>query len=474
MARSRTGTIAPNGKCIIEEVCGDAGKTGDLIINGVKTWLEQSARWLHQELILAPVEPILHASPRRLWWLGLSIFAGNALFAWTWSVWLPQPYENLALRLIASALGFSLMTRLVNRDPSTRLAQRVFSLVFWLELPVFFSWMYLCNSGSAVWLATMAAMVLIYYLVTDWRLATIGTVTGALLAWTVFQLVGPLVPKISPDQYAIHGVVVAFSWSIALILNLSSANVRREHLSTSLATMGIMAHELRTPLATVALIGDAIIQREAQREAGSPSSTPLRELAIRLHALVRNMNHQIDTQIANAKLLQLPRYSELVDASKLIADVVQAYPFATSRQRNCVQVLVHNNFTFCASRSQFSQVLDNLIKNAMHSLAAADSRYPNGSLRIEVGTFQARGRIAVADDGMGIVASLLPQIFKPFFSSNRGTGHGLGLAFCQRVVQSAGGSISVKSQDAVGATFIIELPISDRQVDRVTTSDQQK
>ena len=71
-----------------------------------------------------------------------------------------------------------------------------------------------------------------------------------------------------------------------------------------------------------------------------------------------------------------------------------------------------------------------------------------------------RGRIVVSDDGMGIEAALLPQIFKPFFSSNRGTGHGLGLAFCQQVAQSAGGSIHVKSDYAVGATFTIELPIA--------------
>jgi two-component system CAI-1 autoinducer sensor kinase/phosphatase CqsS len=92
-------------------------------------------------------------------------------------------------------------------------------------------------------------------------------------------------------------------------------------------------------------------------------------------------------------------------------------------------------------------------------LMAADSRYPHGALRIEVGLLQERGRIVVADDGMGIDAALLPQIFKPFFSSSRGTGHGLGLAFCQQVVQSAGGSIRVKSEYAVGAIFTIELPL---------------
>ena len=461
MARIRTGTITSNVKCVIEEIFCDAGKTGGLIINPAKTWLEQSFRWLREELVLAPVEPILHASPRRLWWLGLSIFAGNALFSWIWSVWLPQPYENVALRVVASALGFSLMTRLVNHDPSSRIAQRVFGFVFWLELPVFFSWMYLCNSGSAVWLATMAAMVLIYYLVTDWRLATIGTITGGLLSWFLFRSIDTGIPAVPESQRPVHLVVFLFAWLSALILNLSSANVRREQLSSTLTTMGIMAHELRTPLSTAALLGDAILL-EAQRQTEKARSDQLEKLAQRLHLLVRNMNHQIDTQIANAKLLQLPRYSEIVDAAKLVQDVVQLYPFSTTRQRACVEVVVHRDFSFRSSRSQFAQVLDNLIKNALYSLAAADSRYAQGALRIEVTVHEERGRIAIKDDGMGIKSALLPLIFKPFFSSNRGTGHGLGLAFCQRVIQSAGGRISVKSEYAIGATFTIDLPLANR------------
>jgi two-component system, CAI-1 autoinducer sensor kinase/phosphatase CqsS len=401
----------------------------------------------------------LHPSRRRLWWLGLFMLLGNALFAWIWSLWLPQPYENLTLRLIASLLGCSLMAPQVSQDPGGALAQKVFGLVFWLELPVLFSWMYLCNSGSAVWLATMAVMVLIYYHVTDWRFATLGTITGGLAAWVLFHFVGPSVPPIAESQYAVHAMVFAFAWSIAIVLSLSSANLRRTQLAHALATMGIMAHELRTPLSTAALIGDALLL-EVERQPDNARSPQLEKLASRLHALARNMNHQIDTQIANAKLLQLPSHTERVFAAELVQQVVAAYPFAASRQRDCVRVLIHRDFAFLSSFTQFAQVLDNLIKNALYSLMAADSRYAPGALRIEVGVLDLRGRIVVSDEGMGIDAALLPHIFKPFFSSNHGTGHGLGLAFCQQVVRSAGGSISVKSQFAIGATFTIELPLA--------------
>jgi two-component system CAI-1 autoinducer sensor kinase/phosphatase CqsS len=148
--------------------------------------------------------------------------------------------------------------------------------------------------------------------------------------------------------------------------------------------------------------------------------------------------------------------------------VVLAYPFSTSRQRECIQVVVHHDFAFRSSRSQFAQVLDNLIKNALHSLMAAESRYAPGALRIEVGVLHDRGRIVVSDEGMGIDAALLRQIFKPFFSSKRGSGHGLGLAFCQRVVQSAGGTIKVKSDFALGAIFTIELPVARQQLMRAS------
>ena len=395
-----------------------------------------------------------------MWWLGLSIFAGNAVFAWVWSVWLPQPYENLVLRTVASVLGISLMLRQVNRDPESIWAQRIFGVVFWLELPVFFSWMYLCNSASAVWLATMASMALIYYLVTDWRLATLGTITGFVLSLSMYRLVGPAGVQFPAGQEAVHAVVFAFTWSIALLLNLSSANQRRTHLAHTLATIGIMAHELRTPLATAALLGDAM-QMEAKRWPSSPLAPQIDGLAVRLQRLVRNMNHQIDMQIANAKLRQLPRHAELVYAAQLVREVVANYPYSTTRHQHCVQVVIHDEFSFRSSAGQFSQVLNNLIKNAFHSLMVANSRYTPGAMRIEVSTHENRGKILVEDDGMGIKPEALQQIFEPFFSSNRDTGHGLGLAFCQQVVQTAGGSIKVRSKFAIGATFVIDLPIAE-------------
>lgn len=421
-------------------------------------------QWKSRHLLLhwasSPLDHILHPSPWRLRLLGLGTMLGQPLFGWIWISVYPQPYESLWMRGLMSALAGALVLPFVNRHLSTIRTQVLFSIIVWLEFPFFFSWMYLNNGGNTVWLASVCAMILIYYHLTDWRIATLGTLMGGLTAWAAFYwLKTDPVANLGTTAHATNAVVIAFSWGCAFLLGLSSADLRREHLSSTLATMGIMAHELRTPLSTAALLGDAI-QMEVRRQTENPRAPQIEKLALKLHALVRNMNHQIDTQIANAKLRDLPRYTELVSASRLVTEVVANYPYIASRQRLCVRVLIHEDFAFRSSSRQFAQVLDNLMKNAFHSLMAADSRYPVGALRIEVSAKHHSGKILVEDEGMGIEPAMLQQIFKPFFSSNRGTGHGLGLAFCQRVVQSAGGTISVKSEFAVGAAFTIELPVA--------------
>ena len=356
-----------------------------------------------------------------------------------------------------SVIAGVLILPVVNRQPSAQKTQIIFSAIVWLQFPFFFSWMFFCNEGSPIWLASVCAMILIYYHLTDWRIATVGLISGALAGWLTYSWVThPDIP-FDAAAHATSAIVIVFSWAGAFLLGLSSADLRREHLANTLVTMGIMAHELRTPLATAALLGDAI-HMEVKRQADNPRAQQIEKLAQKLHLLVRNMNHQIDTQIANAKLRDLPRHTEKVSASRLVNDVVASYPYITSQQSRCVQVVIDGEFVFRSSSRQFSQVLNNLIKNAFHSLMVADSRYPLGAIKITVSRSARLGQIVVEDEGMGIQPELLQQIFKPFFSSNRGTGHGLGLAFCQQVVHSADGTISVTSEYAVGATFTIELP----------------
>ena len=64
-----------------------------------------------------------------------------------------------------------------------------------------------------------------------------------------------------------------------------------------------------------------------------------------------------------------------------------------------------------------------------------------GDLHLEVDVTDRRhGSICVIDRGKGMPDEVRSRVFQPFVSSDRGTGHGLGLAFCQRVVFDARGT----------------------------------
>ena len=420
-----------------------------------------AAQWLGQlrdGLLQAPLEPVLHPSLWRLRWIGLFTVVGHPLFGWIWRDLLPQPWESLWLRGAVALLDLPLLVGLRRVDPAAPSTRWLFSLTCWLQLPVFFSWMFLCNGGNTVWLASLAAMVLIYYHLTDWRLASAGLASGGCAAWLLFLWLGPPVPAITGVPAQTAAVVLAFAWLSGLVLGSSAANQRREHLRTTLSTMSIMAHELRASLSSLSLLGDAI-RDEARILANDGPDTRLDQLAQKLHGQVRNMNHQIDSQIINARLLRLPSQKEAVSAAHLIRQAVQNYPYRSSRERDCVDLHVRRDFLFKGSQALFEQVIDNLLKNALKSLAAIHPPARPGDLQIEIGILQNKGRIVVTDRGTGIEAPLQHRIFEPFFSTDRGTGHGLGLAFCKRVIQNARGSIRVQSGPGKGATFTIELPL---------------
>ncbi len=66
--------------------------------------------------------------------------------------------------------------------------------------------------------------------------------------------------------------------------------------------------------------------------------------------------------------------------------------------------------------------------------------------------------VSLTDTGPGIPAPLLPELFKPFFTTkSRGTG--LGLAISRRIIEDHGGWIRAESSPGSGATFRIGLPV---------------
>ncbi|HEX8947503.1 MAG TPA: ATP-binding protein, partial [Dissulfurispiraceae bacterium] len=98
------------------------------------------------------------------------------------------------------------------------------------------------------------------------------------------------------------------------------------------------------------------------------------------------------------------------------------------------------------------QAFLNILVNSLDVTKAGDS------IKVSTGTVDSRVLITIKDTGEGISKELLPEIFKPFFTTKT-RGSGLGLACVERIVKDHKGDISVKSETGGGTEFTIALPL---------------
>jgi PAS domain S-box-containing protein len=123
--------------------------------------------------------------------------------------------------------------------------------------------------------------------------------------------------------------------------------------------------------------------------------------------------------------------------------------------------------------AQIKQALVNLIKNAMQAMTRG------GVLTLETGGTAESVWISVADSGGGIAPDQINHIFEPFYTTKK-KGTGLGLMIVQRIVRQHGGKIELESRVGQGTTFLLRLPLRERQprllagIRSETTNDEQR
>jgi two-component system NtrC family sensor kinase len=117
---------------------------------------------------------------------------------------------------------------------------------------------------------------------------------------------------------------------------------------------------------------------------------------------------------------------------------------------------------------QVQQVFINLINNARQAMEAHQS---GGCLDVFTEFSGSRVRVIFKDNGPGITPENLKKIFNPFFTTKAvGSGTGLGLSLCYGIISEHGGTITPSSNPGEGATFTIELPVSNGTVTKLETN----
>ncbi len=249
------------------------------------------------------------------------------------------------------------------------------------------------------------------------------------------------------------GEVVA---SVHVTRDVTERRQRQDSLIVTdrLASVGELAsgiaHELNNPLTSVIgfsqLILDKDVPDDIREDVRIISSEAQRAAAVVKNLLTFARKHAPVKQLVNVndiieKVLELRAYEEKVSNIRVNTRFAADLP----------QVM--------ADYFQLQQVFLNIIINAEYFMIEAHNK---GTLTVTTGRLGDIIRASLADDGPGILAENRGHLFDPFFTTKEvGRGTGLGLSICHGIITEHGGQIYAESELGKGATFIVELPVSD-------------
>lgn len=220
-----------------------------------------------------------------------------------------------------------------------------------------------------------------------------------------------------------------------------------------------MSHDLRTPLGGVIGYTDAALE---EADAGKKQDY-LKKIKRSGELLLDLVNDTLDlSRIESGKMVLEP---EIVDSAELGATVLEVIR-PVARDRGIHLVAEVDRFPrgwVRVDRLKLQKVILNLLSNAVKYTP------PGGTVRYEVAVIDppedgCSRRYIVSDDGIGMGADFLENLYEPFAQEMRPearnvTGTGLGLAIVKRIVDLMKGTIRVESAVGRGTTFTVDLPV---------------
>jgi two-component system sensor histidine kinase SenX3 len=217
-----------------------------------------------------------------------------------------------------------------------------------------------------------------------------------------------------------------------------------------------ISHELKTPIASVSLLSEAIDLAASEPE-------QVRRFANRLGVESARLAH-ITKEVIELSRLQAQdalRPDELVDVDDACRAAVEHNRVVADAKHIEIAVKAKSRAQVWGDRALLTVAVDNLVANAI--------AYSNDGGRVGVGVRADSGvvEIAVTDQGIGLAEEDLDRVFERFYrvdqarARNTG-GSGLGLSIVKHTVQNLGGDVRVWSRLGHGATFTIRLPIAEQ------------
>lgn len=391
-------------------------------------------------------------------WGGLLALLAHPFYYLVWTIVLPQPYDNLFLRLCAAVLGIPLIFCKFWPQGLQR-----YLLVYWhvfliFVLPFVCSFLAIKNDFSTMWMMTEVMVIFVMSLCIDSPLLLMFDVTLGVMLATIAAVCStpePIVLSHTEEaNIALLPIVMACSMVFSYSKRLSNLHIEKNRVLQGLA--GSIAHEMRNPLSQIKSSLDGI-----ERNLPEPGTTSALIGLPRLNSLYEYVNIGESAIKRGLQVIAMildevkdkpidPQTFNYLHAAQTTQKAIAEYGYETEGERHKVTLEVKSNFVFKGDETLYLFVLFNLIKNALYYFKVT----PQAMITITVD----QPGVIVRDTGPGIPREQMQHLFDAFQTSGKPGGTGLGLAYCKRVMQAFGGDIRCRSVVGEYTEFILSFP----------------
>jgi len=212
-----------------------------------------------------------------------------------------------------------------------------------------------------------------------------------------------------------------------------------------------VSHELRTPMASIRAMAETL--REGAIGDPEVSDRFLDTILKEADRLTRISDDLLTLSDAETK----PPELRTVSLTELCGRIRKRLLPQANQAGISIALETEPDVRVLADEDRIEQVLVNLVDNAIKYTPAG------GHVAIRLARVGDSVEMSVSDTGIGILQEHLPRIFERFYRADKARsrqsgGTGLGLSIVKNIVESHGGSVSVRSEYTRGSTFTVSLP----------------
>ena len=306
-------------------------------------------------------------------------------------------------------------------------------------------------------------------LVKELQLHVLQITAGLALFLTLFALVysirfGLRMDRIMNSMQIIqsgdysHKVVMGGNDELALLGREFNDLTDKLQLSEAKRTQFVAdaSHEIKTPLASIRLLADSILQNDMDRDT-------MREFVSDIGAEAERLNRMTEKLLTLTRLDSEPgREVEILHVAPTVRRVSRILAPTARAAHVRVQLELEENCPILILEDNLYQIVFNLMENGIKY------NTPGGKLKVTLKRQGEDALLTVQDTGPGIPAEALPHIFERFYradkSRSRATGgSGLGLSIVHDLVESNGGQIRVETKPGTGSLFSVSFPLFDTE-----------